>query len=228
MSVTVQTRCPLVIFGAQRFAELLRYRAEECGRQVLAFVVDQEYLSVTRLTDLEVLAFEDFRLRYPPGTAEVLSAVGYRSLRARQAVGLRIAEAGYRVATLVCPGATVAENAVIGDGSIVFPGTIVEPFVTVGSDNIVWPGSVICHHSTLGRGNYLAPGVIVAGNCTVGDLCFMGVRATLIDGVELGSECQLLPGSVLTENAAPFGVYGGVPARRVAHIDPHAGVCIAR
>jgi maltose O-acetyltransferase len=49
----------------------------------------------------------------------------------------------------------------------------------------------------------------------VGDGVWIGTRAMLLGGVEVGDGCVIAAGAVVTEDCKPDGLYAGVPARRV-------------
>lgn len=71
---------------------------------------------------------------------------------------------------------------------------------------------VTSHHST-------ADGVISRTPeprpITVGDRCWIGARATILPGVDIGHDCVIAAGAVVAKDCEPYGVYGGVPARRI-------------
>lgn len=50
---------------------------------------------------------------------------------------------------------------------------------------------------------------------TIGEGCWIGARATIMPGVEIGPGAVVGAGAVVTKNCEPGGVYGGVPARRI-------------
>ena len=186
------------------------------------FVVDSAYREADEFDGLPLSAWSASN----GGDAEMLIAIGYRSMRARADAAMRVVAAAGRLATIVSPGAHVAHTATLGQGSVIFPGCVVEHFAAVGTNNVLWSGTVIAHDTSIGADNYLAPGVTVSGDCRIGSRCFFGTSATLIDGISVGDDCHIAPGAVLSENAAPRGRYAGIPARRTAEIDEALGVRI--
>jgi UDP-N-acetylbacillosamine N-acetyltransferase len=215
-----------VLYGAGPFAQLVRYRIEEIGWDVAAFAVDPEYVIDVTVDGLPVVSTQDLVSIRPPTQYDLVIAVGYRSMRARAKCFDRGMRWGYRMPNVISAAATIADNVTLGANNLVFAGAVLEPFAHIGDHNVFWPGTVVCHHSRVGNFNYFSPGVIVAGNCVIGDECFFGARASVIDGVQIPNGCQLLPGSVLQENAAAFGAYGGIPASRRRDIDPAVGIAI--
>jgi acetyltransferase-like isoleucine patch superfamily enzyme len=55
----------------------------------------------------------------------------------------------------------------------------------------------------------------VALATTVGDRCWVGARAVILPGVTIAEGCVIGAGAVVTRDCEPFGLYAGVPARRV-------------
>lgn len=51
---------------------------------------------------------------------------------------------------------------------------------------------------------------------TIGDRCWLGVQSTLLPGVELGTDCIVGAGAVVTRSWPSFSTLGGVPARRIS------------
>jgi maltose O-acetyltransferase len=50
---------------------------------------------------------------------------------------------------------------------------------------------------------------------TVGDQCWVGARCVILPGVAIGDHCIIGAGAVVVKDCEPFGLYAGVPARRV-------------
>jgi acetyltransferase-like isoleucine patch superfamily enzyme len=47
------------------------------------------------------------------------------------------------------------------------------------------------------------------------DDVWIGAHATVLDGVHIAKGCVIAAGAVVTRSTKPFGVYAGVPARRI-------------
>jgi hypothetical protein len=50
---------------------------------------------------------------------------------------------------------------------------------------------------------------------TIGDEVVISRNALVLDGAEIGVGCLIAAGAVVTGRCEPYGVYGGVPARRL-------------
>lgn len=63
-------------------------------------------------------------------------------------------------------------------------------------------------------GRNLTRGAIVVYE-SIGDDCWIGRRAIIMPGVEIAKGCIIGAGAVVTKNTQPYGIYGGVPAKRM-------------
>ena len=50
---------------------------------------------------------------------------------------------------------------------------------------------------------------------TIGNDVWIGAHAVVLDGVTIGDGCVIAAGAVLSRSTEPYGVYAGVPARRI-------------
>ena len=48
------------------------------------------------------------------------------------------------------------------------------------------------------------------------DDCWLGGGCTVLKGVTVATGCVITSGAVVTRSTEPYGIYGGVPARRIA------------
>jgi acetyltransferase-like isoleucine patch superfamily enzyme len=52
--------------------------------------------------------------------------------------------------------------------------------------------------------------VVISGNCNVGDNTFIGVNATVRDGITIGRDCVVGAGTVLLRDAEPGSVFKAI------------------
>lgn len=50
---------------------------------------------------------------------------------------------------------------------------------------------------------------------TVGDGCWIGTRATILPGVNIGEGCIIAAGALVNKDCEPNGLFAGVPAKRI-------------
>jgi UDP-N-acetylbacillosamine N-acetyltransferase len=212
----------LSIFGANSLARLLIEFVREDGGAVESVVVDDERWSSESFHGVPALRYSSVRR-----PTRIVSAVGYKDMRARQRVFLRLQRDGHDIANYISPRADISRSVQMGTGNILMPGVVIEPLARIGSGNLFWSRTLICHEVTVGDHNYIAANCVVGGHSKIGDLCFMGNSSTTIDGVALADETHVLPGSILFENTKAHTKYFGAPARAVGfHKD--TGIVIKR
>jgi maltose O-acetyltransferase len=65
-------------------------------------------------------------------------------------------------------------------------------------------------------------GVSKTSPIRVGDGVWIGARAVILPGVDVGSGCVVAAGAIVTSDCAPNGLYRGAPARRVRELETTA------
>ncbi|WP_181437912.1 DapH/DapD/GlmU-related protein [Curtobacterium sp. MCLR17_034] len=55
----------------------------------------------------------------------------------------------------------------------------------------------------------------VSAPVNIGDHAWLSTRVTVLPGVSIGEGAVVAAGSVVTKDLAPYGLYGGVPARKL-------------
>jgi len=70
--------------------------------------------------------------------------------------------------------------------------------------------------------------VIKYGRITVRENCFIGARATILPGVEIGPNAIVAAGAVVTKDVLPGSIVAGVPARIVGRVSEYRESCKLR
>jgi sugar O-acyltransferase (sialic acid O-acetyltransferase NeuD family) len=209
----------IVIFGTGSLAQVCCYYLRKSESHcVSGFIVDPEYKDSNSLMDLPVASTEDANRLFPADTFDMLVAIGYSNMRARDAVISRMASNGYRFTNLVPENNF--EGRITGSNNIIMPGSIIEPFVSVGNNNVIWSGSHICHDTTLGDNNFLAAGSVIGGCVTVASGSFFGFGSVVIEKLIISDETLVAAGAVVIRNTEPYSRYTGIPAEKTGeHAD---------
>lgn len=136
---------------------------------------------------------------------------------------------------IIDPTAYVAADAVligavtIGPGASVWHGCVlradVQP-ITVGARTNVQDGTIVHGSSdggpvTIGAGITIGHGAIVHG-CVLEDGCFIGMRATILDGATIRSGAMVAAAATVTPGriVPPGELWGGSPARLMRPMKP--------
>lgn len=65
------------------------------------------------------------------------------------------------------------------------------------------------------------PDLEITKPITIGNDVYIGVRTILMPGVNIGNNCIIAAGSIVTKDVADNSVYGGVPAKFIKHSDDY-------
>jgi sugar O-acyltransferase (sialic acid O-acetyltransferase NeuD family) len=119
------------------------------------------------------------------------------------------------LATVVHPAASVARDAMLGEGSIVLAGAVVANGCTLGRGVLLGSNSSIDHDGLIGDFASLAPGATVAGTVQIGARTALGVGANVVHRVTIGADTVVGAGALVLDDLPDGVVAYGVPTRVV-------------
>ena len=208
------SRKKIVIMGAagrdfHNFNCLFRDQEEY---EVVAFTVNEQYITNRELRGRPVVAFEDLNRLFPPEDHAMFVAMGFKSVnRARAGVYGQCKERGYELISYVCSKAVDWGEIEVGDNTFIFENNVIQPFVKIGSNVVLWSGNHIGHHAVIGDHCFITSHVVISGGTEIGEYCFLGVNATIRDHIVVAPSCVIGAGSIIMKNTQEEGVY--VPPR---------------
>lgn len=65
----------------------------------------------------------------------------------------------------------------------------------------------------------------VSAPVIIGNRCWISGRATVLPGVQIGEGCVVAYGAVVTKDCQPFGIYAGIPAKRIGERNHDINYC---
>ena len=207
----------LILFGAGDMARLAHFHFTRQGEhRVAAFTVDRECRGTGEFLDLPLVDFEELARIYPPAEFKMFIAVGYRNMNLVRAAKYAAAKAmGYELVSHISPRCCYQSQFPPGDNCLILENAIVEPFARIGSDITIWSGSLIAHDTVAEDHCFISARAVVAGRGRVGAHSFVGVGATVRDGVTLAPRTLLGAGAVAVRDTEPDGVYVSPPATKL-------------
>lgn len=116
---------------------------------------------------------------------------------------------------LIHPQAVIAEDVVIGDGTVVMAGAVINPGARIGIGTIVNTSSSIDHDCFIGNYCHVSVGAHLSGTVDVGNNCWIGAGATVSNNVKICSDVMIGAGAVVIDDIKETGTYVGVPARKM-------------
>lgn len=104
------------------------------------------------------------------------------------------------------------------------PNSPSDTHVFIGSNVSIAPNVTCVTESCANNGGeinsyrYVAERLTRKGDIVIGDEAWIGANATILPGVTVGRCAVVGAGAVLTRDADDYGIYAGVPARKVGDV----------
>ena len=214
------TRKSVVIFGASSFAEVVHYYlTRDADHDVVAFTVDATYVKEPTMLGLPVVPFEEVERVLPPDRHAMFVALGPHRVNRQRAEKLAQARAkGYRFVSHVSSKALVWPELEYGPNTLITEGSCVLPFTKLG-ENVTLFGARIGHHCVIGD-HCMISGASLAGSVVVGDHTFMGINASVKEGVRIGKRNVIGAGAVILKSTEDDAVHA-VRHTRASRVPSH-------
>lgn len=206
---------PLLLIAASGLARETAVAARLAGLDVLGCLDDDEVLWGSEVSpDLRVLGGID-------GVAEHLDAdlvvcAGKGSVRERiiaRMGGLGVTSS--RFATVIDPRSMLADDTLVGRGSILLAGVVATAQVAVAEHVVCMPAVVLTHDDRVEPFATLCAGVVLGGNVTVGRAAYLGMAASVREGRTIGAGSTIGMGAAVISDVPEGETWAGVPARRL-------------
>lgn len=199
----------VVIFGAGDIAKLAHvYLTTDSPHAVVAFAVDSQFRTADTFRGLPLVDFESLPARYPAADYSMFIAMAYRRMNHDRAGAYERAKAlGYTLVSYVSSRCTFLTDEPTGDNCFILEDNTVQPFVKIGSNVTLWSGNHIGHDAVIEDHCFISSHVVVSGHVRVGSYSFVGVNATLRNGISIAPRTLIGAGAVIMKDTIPKGVY---------------------
>ena len=209
----------MIIYGLGPFAELINfYFTEDSDYEFVAFTVDKAYMSDSDFLGKPVVEFESITDKYPPNEYDMFVAIGYKVMKNRGKLYLAAKSKSYKLVNYISSNAITYSDLIIGDNNVIMGGVNVEPFVEVGNNNVFWSNTLLGHNLKVGSHNYVSACCLLGGDCIVKDCSFICNGAGMINGLSVGNNTKLLPGSMLYKDMPEGTQWLGIPAKKMGMV----------
>lgn len=140
---------------------------------------------------------------------------GFGNVEARLRLSRLARQKGFDLVTAIHPRAIIANDAIIGAGSVIVAGAVINPAVKLGENVIVNTCASVDHECVVEDGVHICPGVRLGARVSVGRASWIGIGTTVKDHVTIGASSFIGAGSVVVNDIPGNVVAYGVPARVV-------------
>ena len=203
----------IVIIGNTGNAKLAHYYfSNDSNYEVVAFSVNEEFITSTTYCSLPVVSFEKIETFYPSNKFDVFVAIGYNKMnKIREQLYTSCKEKGYNLPNYISAKCSFLSKEQIGDNNLILEDNTIQPFVKIGSNNVFWSGNHIGHDTSIGDNNFISSHVVISGFCKIHNNTFIGVNATLRDGITIENETLIAAGAIIMKSTSAKEVY--LPAK---------------
>jgi sugar O-acyltransferase (sialic acid O-acetyltransferase NeuD family) len=147
------------------------------------------------------------------GATDVDTFVAVGDNMRRLLLARRILATQAPLATIIHPAATVGARVEIGAGTVLMAGAVINIASRLGIACIVNTRAGVDHECLIGDAVHVCPGVSLAGRVHIGDLAWIGIGSSVIQGRRIGTRSTVGAGSVVIRDIEDGVTVVGNPAR---------------
>lgn len=205
----------VIVFGTEQTAQLAKFYLENDSKyNVIAFTVHRKFMTSDTFEGLPVVPFEDLPSLFPPEENFLFAPMtGVKMNALRKSVFLEGKAMGYDYISYVSSKATNFASS-IGENCFILEDNTLQPFVSIGNNVVLWSGNHIGHHGKIDDHAFFTSHIVMSGNCHIKERAWVGVNATLRDGIVIGEGSLVAMGSLITKDTEPGSFYMGVPGKK--------------
>ena len=199
----------LIIVGSGETG-LIAYEYFQCDSEyeVVAFSVNEQYISETKINNLPVVPFETINDKYPADEYELYVAISSGKLNRNRTKVYNEAKAkGYKCASYVSTRAFVWRNVEIGENCFIFEDNTLQPFVKIGDNVTLWSGNHIGHNTIIKDNCFISSHCVISGFCEVGENSFLGVNCTIEDNTKIAKDNFIGAGALIQKDTNEKDLY---------------------
>lgn len=196
----------LAIIGASGNGKVVADIAVKNGYEEIVFLDDNE--NIYCCGEYPVVGKSSDAEKQDP---DIIVGIGNAGIRKRIQETIKNA----KIATLIHPNATVADDVIIGEGTVVMAGVVINSGTSIGKGCIINTCSSVDHDCRVGDFVHIAVGSHLCGTVTAETETWIGAGVTVSNNVSICRKCIIGAGAVVIKNVEESGTYVGVPARKV-------------
>ena len=199
----------LVLFGNGRGADVAyRFLKSDSEHEICGFTVDRKFMTGETYRDLPIVPFDAVEERFPPEEYRMLILLGYQGMNSLREVKFREAKAkGYRLESYVASNIFRVEDIQVGENCFILDNQSISLDVSIGNNVVMWSSNHIGDMTHIADHAWISSHVTVAANVEIGERAFLGIGATISNGVKLAPATFVGADRLITQDTQASGVY---------------------
>ncbi len=195
----------LIIVGAGGHGKVIADIALKKGYQNIGFADDN---AVGECMGFPIIGKSGDLEQLNDGRTDFVIAVGNNEIRKK------IAEShDVNWVTLIHPSAQIGVNVRMEHGTVVMAGAVVNACASIGRHCILNTCAVVEHDNVLGDYVHISPNASLGGTVHIGECTHVGIGATVINNINICSNCTIGAGAVVVKDLTESATYIGIPAK---------------
>ena len=201
----------VIILGAGVHAKVVYDIFCRMNCPVSGFIDDNIKLAGSYLFDLPILGTRNFLDTVNYNDCELFIGIGDADIR----MGLfnELQPKKFRFPNAIHPFSAICENVKMGVGNAIMAGTIINPYVIICNCVILNTSCSIDHDCIIEDGVHIAPGAHIGGEVRIGKKSFIGLGASIIQGITIGANTVIGAGATVINDIPENVLAVGVPAK---------------
>lgn len=144
---------------------------------------------------------------------EIQFLVGIGNPQIRESIAEKLEVAGLHAFTAVHPSSIIGSQVKINYGAVVCAGAIISTNVLIGRHVHLNPGVIVGHDSILEDFVSVNPGAVISGDVKISSGALIGASALVLQQLSVGSDSTIGAGAVVTKNVPSEVIVKGIPGR---------------
>ncbi|QTD39378.1 acetyltransferase [Polaribacter batillariae] len=118
---------------------------------------------------------------------------------------------------LIDVSSSVADNAVVNNGTVIMPKVVINSDVKIGEHVIINSAAVVDHDCVIDSFVHISPNATITGNVKIGEGTHIGAGATVIPNITIGKWVTIGAGTVIIKDIPDYAVVVGNPGKIVKY-----------
>ncbi len=205
----MQKNKKLIIVGAGETALIAyEYFQLDSEYEVIAFSVNEEYITDKTINGISVIPFESLETVYSPDEYELYVAISSGRLnRNRTVVFQKAKEKGFQCASYISSKAFIWRNVEIGENCFIFEDNTLQPFVKIADNVTLWSGNHIGHNTNIKDNCFISSHCVISGFCEIGENSFLGVNCTIENNTIIAKDNFIGAGALIQKDTSEKDFY---------------------